>query len=72
MPGDSMTEEARQSVEHKGRERRNGYQTISTAAYYRTERRGFSGFGEAHDWLEVKTEAEGVPGIDRAPYSEGD
>lgn len=34
-------------------ERRKGHQTISTATYYRTERRGSSGYAhdEADDWL---------------------
>lgn len=49
------------------RERRNGYQAISTAAYYRTERRGLSGFGKAREWLEAgsaESEMESLPGGD--------
>ena len=61
---------ASQQAEHEVRERRNGYQMISTAAYYRTERRGLSGFGKAQDWLDAKAEIDGVPGIDGAPYGE--
>ncbi len=51
---------------HEVRERRNGYQEISTDTYYQTERRGShdSGDTKAQDWLE--TEAE----IDGAPYNE--
>lgn len=50
------------------RERRNGYQTISTADYYRAERRGLSGFGQqAQDWLEANVEIDAVHGADGAP-----
>lgn len=67
---------APQQAEHEVGERRNGYQMISTAAYYRAERRGLSGFGKARDWLEAKAEIDGVPGsdgmpeIDSGPYGE--
>lgn len=64
--------EAPQPFEHEVRERRNGYQMISTAAYYQIERRGFSGFGEAYNRVEAKTGLNAVPGIDEAPYSEDD
>jgi len=55
-----------QQVEHEVRERRNGYQMISTDAYYRSERRGLHGGGDSgvQDWLETEGE------IDGAPYSE--
>lgn len=52
---------------HGPRERRNGYQTISTAAYYRTERRGLSGFDKARDWPEAESEIESLPGADGMP-----
>ncbi|MBA2659933.1 MAG: hypothetical protein ABIW02_03260 [Nitrosospira sp.] len=45
-------------VEHEVvSERRNHYQKISAASYYRTERRG----GHGQDWLEAKTEMDDVP-----------
>ena len=55
-----------QQAEHEIKERRNGYQKISTDAYYRTERRGLhdSGDGGGQKWLENEGE------IDGAPYSE--
>ncbi|MGH8762402.1 MAG: DUF2934 domain-containing protein [Nitrosospira sp.] len=56
--------QAPQQVEQEVRERRNGYQTISTAAYYRPERRGLNGFDKARDWLEAESEMGGMPGID--------
>ena len=68
MPLEATVAKAPRSVGHKVRERRNGYQMISTAFYYRTERRG----GHAQDWLAVKTGVDGVPGIDEAPYNGGD
>lgn len=50
------------------RERRNGYETISTAAYYRTERRGLSGFDQqAQDWLQANPEIGAGHGVDSAP-----
>lgn len=63
-----MTGEARRLAEHEVRERRNGYQMISTASYYQIERRS----GPAHNWREAKTEVDGGPGIDGAPYYLGD
>lgn len=63
-----MTGEAHRLVEHEVRERRNGYQMISTASYYQTERRS----GHVHNWREAKAEVDGVPGIDEAPYYVGD
>lgn len=62
---------APQQAEHEVGERRNGYQMISTAAYYRAERRGLSGFGKARDWLEAKAEIDGVPEIDGMPEIDG-
>lgn len=55
-----------QQAEHEIKERRNGYQKISTDAYYRTERRGLrdGGEGGGQKWLENEGE------IDGAPYSE--
>ena len=55
-----------QRDEHEIRERRNGYQKISTDAYYRTERRGLhdGGDGGGQKWVENEGE------IDGAPYSE--
>jgi hypothetical protein len=61
---------APQQAEHEVGERRNGYQMISTAAYYQTERRGLNGFGKARDWLEAKTEIDSLPEIDGMPYGE--
>lgn len=72
MPSESMIAEARRLVRHEVRERRNGYQTISTTDYYRTERRGHSGFGEARDWVEAKTEIDSAPGIKGALYRENE
>lgn len=68
IPAESMAAKTRRSGEHKVRERRNGYQMISTASYYRTERRG----AHAQDWLAAKTEVEGLPGMDGTPYNVGD
>ena len=55
-----------QQAEHEVKERRNGYQKISTDAYYRTERRGLhdGGDGGGQKWVENEGE------IDGAPYSE--
>lgn len=33
---------------------------ISTAAYYRAERRGFSGGGEVQDWLDAEAEIDAM------------
>ena len=33
---------------------------ISTAAYYRAERRGFSGGNEVQDWLEAEAEIDAM------------
>lgn len=63
IPSESMTGKACRLVEHELRERRNGYQMISTASYYQIERRS----GHVQNWREVKTEMDGVPGIDEAP-----
>ena len=68
IPAESMAAKTRRSGEHKVRERRNGYQMISTASYYRTERRG----AHAQDWQAAKTEAEGLPGMDGTSYNVGD
>lgn len=68
MPVESMAAKTHRSGEPNVRERRNGYQMISTASYYRTERRGV----HAQDWLAVKTEGDGAPGMDGAPYNVGD
>jgi hypothetical protein len=57
------------------RERRNGYQRISTATYYRTERRGLSGFDQVQDQPpEANVEIDAAPGADGAsgPYGEGE
>lgn len=62
--------EAPEQAWQGSRERRNGYQAISTAAYYRTERRGLSGFGKAREWLEAglaESEMESLPGGDGMP-----
>jgi hypothetical protein len=42
-------------------ERRKGHQTISTATYYRAERRGSFGYAhdEAEDWLAIGMDPEG-------------
>ena len=47
-------------------ERRRGHQLISTATYYRAERRGMSGYsyGEPQDWV------DGDADMDGAPYSD--
>jgi hypothetical protein len=53
IAGESVPESARQ-------ERRKGHQTISTAAYYRAERRGSDGYGheEADDWAAGGVESD--------------
>ena len=63
------TDEAKisQQAKQEVRERRNGYQRISTDAYYQTERR----IGYGQDWLDGKTEVDGAD-TDGVPYSEGD
>ena len=68
ISAEAMAAKTRRSGEHKVRERRNGYQMISTDSYYRTERRG----AHAQDWLAAKTEVEGLPGMDGTPYNVGD
>jgi hypothetical protein len=54
IAGESAPESARQ-------ERRTGHQTISTAAYYRAERRRSDGYGheEADDWAAGGVESDG-------------
>ena len=44
-------------------ERRRGHQLISTATYYRAERRGLSGYsyGEPQDWVDGDTDLDGAP-----------
>lgn len=43
-------------------ERRKGHQLVSTAAYYRNERRGMSGasYGEPQDWADGDMESDGT------------
>ena len=55
-----------QQVEHEVKERRNGYQKISTDAYYRTERRVLHDGGDSGLQDSLETEGE----IDGTPYSE--
>ena len=38
----------------------NRQHMISTAAYYRAERRGFNGGGEVEDWLEAEMEIDAM------------
>ncbi|KIO48914.1 hypothetical protein SQ11_09020 [Nitrosospira sp. NpAV] len=59
MSIESTAAKARGAVKRKAGERRNNYQTISTALYYRTERRG----GQ---------EVDVMPGVDEASYDGGD
>ncbi|SCY73043.1 hypothetical protein SAMN05216420_11525 [Nitrosospira sp. Nl5] len=69
--GEKIPQQAEQEVV---RERRNGYQMISTATYYRTERRGLSGFDQVQDQPEANVEIDATPGADGAsgPYGEGE
>jgi hypothetical protein len=55
-PYDLAAEPARQ-------ERRKGHQLVSTETYYRTERRGISGYsyGEPQDWMDGDIEIDGGP-----------
>ena len=48
-------------------ERRKGHQLISTATYYRNERRGMSGsnYGEPQDWTDGDMELDGAPYSDK-------
>ena len=55
-----------QQAEHEIKERRNGYQKISTDAYYRTERRVLHDGGDSGLQDSLETEGE----IDGTPYSE--
>lgn len=59
VPEESITTDASQSVE---REQREGYQVISTAAYYRVEGHEPDGYvyDETQDWLEADAETGGV------------
>lgn len=58
---------APQQVEQEARERRNGYQMISTATYYRTERRRLGDFNKSGDWPRAKAEIDGATGMDGTP-----
>ncbi|MDQ3186592.1 MAG: hypothetical protein M3Q16_09110 [Pseudomonadota bacterium] len=53
-------------AEPESRERRNGYEMISTDAYYRTERRGNS-FGGIQDWQEATAKIDDALSIDGPP-----
>ncbi|MEO6825520.1 MAG: hypothetical protein ABI167_12495 [Nitrosospira sp.] len=63
--GSTDEAETLQQAEQEVKERRNGYQRISTDAYYQTERR----IGYGQDWLDGKTEVDGAD-MDGVPYSE--
>lgn len=65
--GSTEEVEIPQQAKQEVRERRNGYQRISTDAYYQTERR----IGYGQDWLDGKTETDGAD-MDGVPYSDGD
>ncbi|PTQ82545.1 hypothetical protein C8R21_10488 [Nitrosospira multiformis] len=41
-------------------ERRKGHQVISTASYYRVERRGGAHYGETQDWSDLDSESDGA------------
>lgn len=58
MPGRSGPAGAYEPIQH---ERRKGHQVITTAAYYRRERRGAGSYGqdEAQDWQETDAETDG-------------
>ena len=56
----------RQQVVHEVKERRNGYQKISTDAYYRTERRALHEGGDSG--VQGSQESEGE--VVGTPYSE--
>jgi hypothetical protein len=67
VAGSTDEAEILQQAEQEVRERRNGYQRISTDAYYQTERR----IGYGQDGLDGATEVDGAD-MDGVPYSEGD
>lgn len=71
IPDAESVDEAKvlQQVEHEVRERRNGYQKISTDTYYRTERRALhdGGDSELQDSQETEGEIVGAPYSGREP-----
>ena len=66
MSVESTAAKAGGAVKRKAGERRNNYQTISTALYYRTERRG----GQAQ-WPAARMEVDIMPGVDESSYDGG-